>query len=64
MIYFVFTACLMSNLLCNTVMTETKFKTIEECIEIITPTLEHKILENKDKFIFGYCVEDLKQSKL
>ena len=25
---------------------------------------ESKILENKDKFIFAYCLEDLKQSKL
>jgi hypothetical protein len=64
MIYFVFTACLVSNLLCNTIMTETKYNTLDECMYSINPIMERKMLENKDKFIFGYCVEDLKQSRL
>jgi hypothetical protein len=34
------------------------------CMYSINPAVERKMLENKDKFIFAYCVEDLKQSKL
>jgi hypothetical protein len=64
MIYFVFTACLISSLICTTVMNETKYNSIEECVNSIGPAVESKILKNKDKFIFAYCVEDLKQSKL
>jgi hypothetical protein len=64
MIYFVFTACLVSNLLCSTIMTETKYSTLDKCMYSINPIMERKMLENKDKFIFAYCVEDLKQSKL
>jgi len=45
-------------------MTETKYSTLDECMYSINPIMERKMLENKDKFIFGYCVEDLKQSRL
>jgi hypothetical protein len=64
MIYLVFTACLISSLVCTTVMNETKYNSLEECVNSIEPVVESKILENKDKFIFAYYVEDLKQLKL
>jgi hypothetical protein len=53
MIYFVFTACLISSLVCTTVINETKYNSLEECVYNIGPAVESKILENKDKFIFA-----------
>jgi len=64
MVYFVFTVCLYTSLVCTTNMTQTKYNSIEECIEGLGPFIEEKVLQNKDKFIFAYCVEDLKQSRL